>query len=149
MHIYDSDNLKNHALKALRELFSQAVLCLVLSHEYDPVEFILTLYVIYSKIVLVAMLALQYRMIEYGHMNKYEKKSIAVSYRLEPEVLAQLLVVVSLKPGTAETSIIRDLITKRYEEELKTDRDLVTKLRKEADKQIAVRIASKARKTKK
>lgn len=84
-------------------------------------------------------------------MSKNEIKNIGVSYRLEPEILAQLLVLTSLRPGTTEVETIRELITKRYEQALKDDRELVLKQRKAADQEIGSRLTSlaKARKQKK
>lgn len=84
-------------------------------------------------------------------MSKNEIKSIGVSYRLEPEILAQLLTLTSLRPGITEVEMIRDLITKRYEQVLKDDKEHVLKQRKAADQGLATRLVSltKARKQKK
>ncbi len=83
-------------------------------------------------------------------MSKNEIKSIAVSYRLEPEILAQLFVITSLRPGRTEVETVRELITKRYEDELKSDRDRVLKQKKAADEEISSRLTAlaKARKQK-
>jgi hypothetical protein len=84
-------------------------------------------------------------------MSKNEIKSIAVSYRLEPEILAQLFTLTSLRPGDTEVDTIRHLITKRFEEELKADRDRVLKQKKAADEGISSRMTAlaKARKQRK
>ncbi|MBX9768026.1 MAG: hypothetical protein K2X47_12205 [Bdellovibrionales bacterium] len=84
-------------------------------------------------------------------MAQKEKPKIAVSYRLEPEILAQLFTLTSLRPGSSEVETIRDLITVRYEIELKADRDRVLKQRSSADEGIneRLRLLAKGRKQKK
>ena len=120
-------------------------------HFYDPVGFILTLCSKYSNIDLTAKLAKKAKDSQNEYMAKNEIKNIGVSYRLEPEILAQLLVLTSLKPGTTEVQTIRELIAKRYAQALKDDKELVLKQRKAADQEIASRLSSlaSARKQKK
>jgi hypothetical protein len=83
-------------------------------------------------------------------MSEYEIKTIAVSYRLEPEVLAELATLQSLRPGRSAVEVIRELITTRFKQELEADRTRVQKQKKAADEEIQAWISSlkEKRKTK-